>query len=72
MKYKVYDNGRPCRFPECKVDPSWENNEFDTFEQAEMYACAWMGSMSPGLGVLRMYVAYDYSGCGDRILITTY
>ena len=69
---------RPAKYPECKVDPSWDNNEFDSIEEAAGYANGWLGAYSPGykyfLDELRNNgcVSYDYSGYGDFIVIEFY
>ncbi|MFW6173083.1 MAG: hypothetical protein ACOC5T_05005 [Elusimicrobiota bacterium] len=43
-KYAVYDCGKPAKFPFYNVDPSWNNNIFDTFEEAKAYAENWLGT----------------------------
>ena len=43
MKFSVYDNGKPAKYPECKVNYSWDNNTFNTFEEAQKYARMWLG-----------------------------
>jgi hypothetical protein len=67
--YAVYDGGKPARYPECKVDPSWKNNTFETFEEAETYALNWLGDYAPDRGVILLDVPYDYSCCEIPCLI---
>lgn len=68
MKYAVYDNNRPAKFPDINVHPSWSNNEFATFNEALVYAKKWLGEY--GVGVpMEVNVPWDYSGFGDMILI---
>lgn len=43
VRYAVYDNGTPARFPEKLVPPEWDNCEFDTIEEARAYAQEWLG-----------------------------
>jgi hypothetical protein len=68
IKFVVYDNNKPARFPAHKVDQSWDNCEFDTLLEAVIYARQWLGqwdclpSVWDGSPV-------DYSGYGDRIEI---
>ena len=65
--FAVYDNGKPAKFPECKVDKSWSNNEFETFDAAVEYANKWLGPYGGELLVLGK--PNDYSGYGDVIEI---
>jgi len=74
MVFSVYDNGRPAKYPDSKVDPSWNNNTFDTFEEALEYAHMWLGPFGgswDGMDgvVLELNVPWDYSGYGDVIEI---
>lgn len=41
--FTVYDSGRAAQFPDCKVDPSWNNCTFQTLEEAQAYADHWLG-----------------------------
>ena len=68
MTYAVYDNGRPAKYPEVAVHSSWDNNRFDTFEEALDYARNWLGPYGEGV-VLKLGVSWDYSGYGDQIVI---
>lgn len=47
MMYTVYESGKPCKFPEHKVDPSWNNATFETLEEAIQYADNWLGIYGP-------------------------
>lgn len=41
--FRVLDNGKPARHPFCKVHPSWDNCEFNTFAEAVSYTKKWLG-----------------------------
>lgn len=72
MKFKVYDNGKPAKYPECKVNKKWSNNSFDTFQEALQYAHHWLGDFSPcdvSDSPIQLNEPYDYDGCGDTIEI---
>jgi len=66
--YSVYDNGKPAKYPDIKVDMSWVNNKFNTFDEALTYARNWLGVYGEGV-ILKVNVEWDYSGYGDKILI---
>lgn len=73
MKYAVYDDDRPAKFPECKVHPSWKNNVFDTLDEAAEYTHKWLDMYSPGIETLKevaLNKSWDYSGYGSFIEIT--
>jgi len=53
FKYAVFDNGRPAKYPDCKVNKNWKINIFDTFDQAIQYLDKWLGSCSMGEQKLR-------------------
>lgn len=36
--FNVYENGKLAKFPEQKIDPSWDNASFKTLEEAIAYA----------------------------------
>ena len=65
----VLDNGKPAQTRFHKVDRSWNNCLFTTFEDAERYAISWLGVYNPSFGTLELNVPYDYSGYGDMIEI---
>lgn len=65
--YRVFDNNKPARYPDCKVDPSWSQCDFNTFEEAQAYANNWLGVF--GGVVLEEGVPLDYSGYGSYIEI---
>ena len=68
MKYAVYDNDKPAKYPECGVHPSWANNSFDTLKAAIEYADKWLGCYSPGVEILMSQAVnqkYEYNGFGD-------
>lgn len=67
MKYAVYDCGKPARFPEVDVHPSWNNNEFNTFEEALAYARHWLGPYGEEI-ILNLNEPWDYC-CGSTIEI---
>lgn len=66
--YTVYDNGKPAKYPDCKVHPSWDNCNFSTIEEARIYAQKWLGSYGTGLELI-VNIPSDYSGEGDTIEI---
>ena len=68
MQYCVYDNGKPARYPDCKVDDSWDNNVFFTFDEAFAYARNWLGEWDM-LPSDWNGSSLDYSGAGDTIEI---
>ena len=67
MRYGVFDNNRPARYPEIKIHSSWKKNEYDTFADAHAYANKWLGEY--GGVVLLANTPWDYSGYGDVIEI---
>lgn len=74
-KYQVFDNGRRADWTAfdhptfLEFRKSWPIREFNSFEKAESYALKWLGDCSPGVGVLKPNVPYDYSGHGDYLEI---
>ena len=66
--FRVYDNGRPARYPECRVDPSWNTYQFDAWGEALSYALHWLGITAYG-SPLELGIEYHYNGYGDTILI---
>ena len=42
--YTVFDTDKPAKYPEHKVDPSWDNATYGTFEEALTYAKLWLGA----------------------------
>lgn len=68
--FTVYDNGRKAKYPNCLVDPSWNQCEFETLDEAVSYAVKWVGD--PGIlnpSMMTANTEYDYSGYGDVIEI---
>lgn len=54
----------PARYPECKVDKSWNNCEFESLETAAAYANNWLGIYGPGDDYeWCVGVEYTYFGC---------
>ena len=68
MAFQVFENGKPAQFPFFAVDPSWDNSIFESFEKAENYANAWLGSIYGPL-VFELDVPEDYNGYGDCLVI---
>ncbi len=70
-KFAVYDNGKPAKYPECNVHPSWDNNSFDSFEKAIEYTSTWLGMLGEDFiyPTIKLNEPYDYSGYGDLIEI---
>ena len=77
VKFSVYDSGKPAKYPEHNVHPSWKNNSFDTFDEAIEYMHRWLGRQSPGLDYLRKHITerigtelgYCYGYPGDIMTI---
>lgn len=69
IMFIVLDNSKPAKFPEHKVHSSWDNNQFETFEEAKEYADKWLGMYGPYLLDTAGGYGYDYSGYGDVIKI---
>lgn len=70
-RYGVFESGKPAKFPECKVHPSWDNNVFSTVSAAEEYAIKWLGSFwDPKhrlMPSVKLNVPYDFNGYGDTL-----
>lgn len=69
--FAIYDNDRPAKYPECKVDrKAWPNNKFKSFAEAREYVSRWLGSDS-FYPIPQQWDGskYDYSGYGDTIEI---
>lgn len=60
FKYQVFDGGKPCDCFNQKVDKSWEQSSYNTFEEAEIYALHWLGMYSPGFGILQVDKPFEY------------
>ena len=69
--FAVFDNNKPAKYPECQVDPSWDKNEYETFQEAVDYAVKWLGKYAVVLSVFERYTPFevDYSGYGDILSI---
>lgn len=67
MKYRVLDTGKFAQYPDCDVNPSWNNSLFDTYKEAFDYAQNWLG-MFRGLAI-PVNTPIDYSGYKDTIEI---
>jgi hypothetical protein len=67
--FRVMDNRKPAKYPECKVHPSWNKCDYTTFEDAEAYALKWLGILAPDKGFIHLGEPYDYNGYGDMLLI---
>lgn len=59
MKYHVLENGKPAKYSD------WDNNIFDTFHDALMYARYWFGDCSH----LEPNKPWDFNGYGDTVEI---
>ena len=73
-KFCVYDNGKPAKSGPCKVDKSFENNEFDDPRDAAVYVNKWLGKYTPGLSYICNKLVegkceFDYSGYSDIITV---
>lgn len=73
MTYKVLENGRAAIISDIEC---WSNNEFESTQDAAMYAHNWLGPYSPGLGVIwnlldtnGYFPPFDYNGYGDTVSI---
>jgi len=72
--FRLLDNDRPACYPEIKVHESWNNCDFETFDELIDYADHWLGiSHSPGKDILRETLGgganYYYSGGSDWLSI---
>jgi hypothetical protein len=67
-KYQVLNNDKPADCNNFKVHDSWVESKFDTFEKAHDYALKWLGGYNTGI-VLQLNVPFDFTGCGDTIII---
>lgn len=47
MSFAVIQNKRACKYPFFTVHPSFENNTFETLEEAVAYANEWLGDSGP-------------------------
>jgi hypothetical protein len=75
-RYAVFENGKPCTTETLNASGKthftsahgWDNNEFDTLEQAQEYIERWMSPI--GIIKLTPNVPWDY-GYGIMIEIQT-
>lgn len=67
-KYQVLEDDKPCDAKHHRVDSSWSNSIFDTFEEAQAYANKWLGDVY-GPVELALNVPYDFCGFGKGIEI---
>ena len=58
--FYVFEGDKHAKYPECKVDTSWNNNCFLTFEEAEDYALNWLECYGPDKGVLKVNVPHEF------------
>ena len=69
-KYCVMENGLPAKYPGCNESMAWQNNEFDTIEEALRYFSYWLGKWRFALPLeIECNKDYDYTGYGDIIRI---
>lgn len=45
--FLVFENNKPAKYPHCQVDPSWNNNQFESKHDAVVYVLHWLGSYKP-------------------------
>lgn len=64
-KYIVKEEGKPCRYPDYKVHPSWNNCEFDNWDDAVKYANHWLGVYGPRKW--EPNVPIDISSCEAKV-----
>lgn len=72
--FRVLENGKLARYPECNVHKSWNNCDFPSIVEAALYAEKWLGSTySPGVDFLvKLFMdgeSFDYDGYGDTISV---
>lgn len=78
--FTVYDTGRKATWeclgglePSAQFKKEWGCCEFDTYEEAIVYADNWLGIYSPGINFLTEYFKnnqeYGYSGYGNTVEI---
>lgn len=68
IKFGVFVNGNPAQYPEFKVHPRWDNHEFTTEAEAQVYAKKWLGRYGEGV-TLTIGVPRVYSEDGNTIEI---
>lgn len=59
MKYHVLEGGKPATIIGEKRN-DWNNNIFDTFEEAEFYLIHWLGHYAPDTGVVKLNEKYVF------------
>lgn len=67
--YRVFDTNKLAKFPECNVDPSWNQCDYGSFNEAENYAINWLGHYAPDHGVLKLNTPFKY-GMDSFVVIT--
>lgn len=76
-RYAVFENGKPCTRETLNASGKmsftsahgWDNNEFDTFVEAQEYANKWLGECFGGIA-FEPNVPVDY-GYGNTMEIRT-
>lgn len=71
MVFAVFDSNKPADetgYPTLQ-GKGWTVSQFATWTEALAYAEKWLGRLAPASGVLKVNERYDYSGCGDSIVI---
>jgi hypothetical protein len=66
--FQVLNNDIPAQYPYMPIHPSWNQSTFQSFDEAQEYACQYLGPFSPGK-IFKLNEPYDYSGYGDCISI---
>jgi hypothetical protein len=68
--YRVLNNNKPARYPECKVHSSWKTCDYNKYSEALKYAKHWLGLYRTAVPAhMKIGVKYDFSGFGDTIEI---
>lgn len=65
-KYVVFDSGLPATCPVLGLeDNQWDNNKFDSFNEAKNYLISWMGFDAPKDIDIELGRRYYYGESGE-------
>jgi hypothetical protein len=71
--FAVFDNGKPasCKgFPHMKGEAKWNNNEFNTLPEAQVYAFEWLGDYSLECHLdIQLNKPFGYGDWGEDFLV---
>lgn len=69
--FRVCDNEKPARFPECQIHSSWKKCDYELFSEAQKYANQWLGEHGPLPENFSPDEKFFYGGGDDYIIIRT-